>query len=300
MENKRTFLKSNIFICIILVVFGLILEYFVTDINTSLFRYPLNIICLLLFIVFILSCHVGYGKTKLLNRLKSRDMALAIIMIFVYILILLGIIPQDRFLQTVEDNTIIRDLGFFTITKSYPFLFIYLFLLFALGLTIVSQIKRTSVKGILLSTSHIGLWIVLAAGFFGAPDFQEYRINAVKGQESTMATNKDSKLFPLPFSIQLNEFVVEYYENNTPKYFSSKVSVIVADSVIIQETIEVNEPLKFGYYYIYQSGYDTTPQSKEMVSMFKIVYDPWLRLIYIGIAMLLLSAMMMIFIKNKI
>jgi len=62
---------------------------------------------------------------------------------------------------------------------------------------------------------------------------------------------------PLPFSIKLNKFIVDYYSTGMPSRFASEV--LVTDSETgqsFEQTIEVNEPLRFKGVTVYQSSFD--------------------------------------------
>lgn len=62
---------------------------------------------------------------------------------------------------------------------------------------------------------------------------------------------------PLPFSLKLNQFVVDYYSTGMPSSFKSEVEVTDPDTgKTFEQTIEVNEPLRFKGVTVYQSSFD--------------------------------------------
>jgi cytochrome c biogenesis protein len=62
---------------------------------------------------------------------------------------------------------------------------------------------------------------------------------------------------PLPFSIKLNKFIVDYYENGTPSRFASEVEVTdPATGESFEQTIEVNYPLRYKGVTVYQASFD--------------------------------------------
>ena len=56
------------------------------------------------------------------------------------------------------------------------------------------------------------------------------------------------------------------------------------------ETIEVNKPTTFVGWKIYQSSYELTPDHQKFLSVFEVVRDPWLPVVYAGAFLMLLGA----------
>ncbi len=62
---------------------------------------------------------------------------------------------------------------------------------------------------------------------------------------------------PLPFTLQLDKFIIDYYSTGMPSRFASEVTVTDPDDgSSFQSTIEVNEPLRFKGVTVYQSSFD--------------------------------------------
>jgi len=63
------------------------------------------------------------------------------------------------------------------------------------------------------------------------------------------------------------------------KDFKSKVQLFEAGKVVASKTIEVNRPLRYKGYTIYQSSYDP---EHELFSVFDVARDPGVRFVYLG------------------
>lgn len=74
-----------------------------------------------------------------------------------------------------------------------------------------------------------------------------------------------------------------------PKKFTSTVDFIASDS-LKNITIEVNKPVNFEGWKIYQLSYDEEMGKWSQTSTFELVRDPWLLVIYTGIFMMIAGA----------
>lgn len=85
-----------------------------------------------------------------------------------------------------------------------------------------------------------------------------------------------------------------------PAYFGSKVTLYSqSNNQSVSKIISVNNPTSIEGWDIYQYGYDTQLGDDSPYSVFLLVKDPWLPLVYVGIILLLLGALWLIFSKLK-
>lgn len=68
-----------------------------------------------------------------------------------------------------------------------------------------------------------------------------------------------------------------------PKRFASDIEVYSSSGTNVKYMLEVNKPLTLEDWTIYQYGYDTEMGKASGYSIFELVYDPWLNLVYAGI-----------------
>jgi hypothetical protein len=76
-----------------------------------------------------------------------------------------------------------------------------------------------------------------------------------------------------------------------PLKFSSQVKVYTKEGKERSGTIEVNKPLTIGGWKIYQYSYDTRRGRDSEISVFELVYDPWIIFAYIGIGMVMMGSL---------
>ena len=70
------------------------------------------------------------------------------------------------------------------------------------------------------------------------------------------------------------------------KRYTSKVTAYSEKGNVTKADIEVNKPLSFENWVIYQLSYDESKGKYSETSVFELVRDPWLKIVYIGIFML--------------
>lgn len=69
-------------------------------------------------------------------------------------------------------------------------------------------------------------------------------------------------LQPLGFTVKVNDFDVSYYANSeTPKEFSSHLTVYDGGKKVMEKSIQVNDPLKYKGITFYQSSYGLIPDT---------------------------------------
>jgi len=96
-------------------------------------------------------------------------------------------------------------------------------------------------------------------------------------------------------SIKLNEKVTLFMPDREPKCYVSDVTVYVKNGGTKEALIEVNKPLSLAGWKIYQLSYETERGKWSRYSVFELVKDSWLPLIYLGIVMLLAGSIFLIF-----
>ncbi|MGI4813967.1 MAG: cytochrome c biogenesis protein ResB [Janthinobacterium lividum] len=87
-------------------------------------------------------------------------------------------------------------------------------------------------------------------GYAWVPEGQHVSTAILNQQDGTLVQN-------LPFSIQLNKFIVDYYSTGMPKLFASDIVVIDhATGARVPARVEVNEPFTYDGVSIYQSSFE--------------------------------------------
>lgn len=75
------------------------------------------------------------------------------------------------------------------------------------------------------------------------------------------------------------------------KKYSSHVTLFTESGMTKSAVIEVNKPLRINNWVIYQYSYDDYKGKYSDTSTFELVHDPWLKVVYTGIFMLLAGSL---------
>lgn len=115
--------------------------------------------------------------------------------------------------------------------------------------------------------------------------------NLIKGQKEVMTgwITSGSYLFPYQ-ALRLKDGRMLAMPNREPRRFASLVNIYTQSGQNIQTEIEVNKPFTIEGWKIYQLSYNEQMGKWSNLSVFELVTDPWLPVVYIGIFMLLIGA----------
>ena len=131
--------------------------------------------------------------------------------------------------------------------------------------------------------SHAGMFIMIFGAFWGAPDMVNAHVAVFKDEPRTMVVTNEGEMMPLPFSITLEEFRTDYYDDGvSPKQYSSDLLINGR-----RYHTSVNHPCMCRWYLIYQSDFD---HENGEYSVLSVVKDPWLPLVLIGVILLAAGA----------
>jgi hypothetical protein len=93
-----------------------------------------------------------------------------------------------------------------------------------------------------------------------------------------------------PTFINYNDEIVIELMEPTVRKFQSVIDIVDENNSYQGLTIEVNKPFNYNGWKIYQSSYDKQFGRWSETSVFQIVRDPWLPVVYTGIFMLLIGS----------
>ena len=234
----------------------------------GIFRFPLNILVLALWMVLMTMMYRGRGRSACARFMLSREATWLALGMVVAIGITLG-------LQRKPSST------------AWPVVVSLLFVQSHLLLVILRGWRNKGGIRWRFCLTHIGLLLALGAGYWGAPDREQWR-TPVHPYPSNEAFTMEGEPRQLPYTLELKDFVIEHAENGTPTHYEAQVMV---DGTMV--TLRVNHPYaRTISEKIYLVSFSTTPQG-ERYAIVEVVREPWQWLSAMGIVMLIAGAMLL-------
>ena len=197
--------------------------------------------------------------------------------------------------QTVDGTWLNNMLSF------WPFVLVYVYMAVILGQIILRRIIDFSIlkRDVPFLLNHLGLFLAMTTATLGNADVQRLKMITVKGEPEWRALDSRQQVVEMPIAIELKEFIMETYDDGSPRRFASDIQILTKTGKNIHTTVEVNKPVEVDGWKIYQYGYDTQMGAMSQTSILELVSDPWLPLVYTGIYMMLAGAVCMFIFGGK-
>lgn len=114
---------------------------------------------------------------------------------------------------------------------------------------------------------HLSILLIIVGAVIGSIFGLAADINIKEGESVNVANLAEGKgIHQLDFSIRCDKFIVEFYENGTPKTYRSDLSFIKNGHLAYRESLLVNHPITFEGLRFYQESYGTSPETKAVVT----------------------------------
>ena len=268
-----------------LIIAGLMLELSTGPVDWDAFRWPVNGIVLAGFLALIAIIYLLRKKVYGFQFISTYKAAIPTLVYAVILTIIMGLTRQ-----TVDGAWLNNMLSF------WPFVLIYVYMAVILGQVILRRIVNCQLsivnlkKDIPFLLNHLGLFLAMTTATLGNADIQRLKMITVKGEPEWRALTQDQQIVEMPIAIELKEFIMETYDDGSPRRFASDIQILTKTGKNIQTTVEVNKPVEVDGWKIYQYGYDTKMGAMSQTSILELVSDPWLPLVYTGIYMMLAGA----------
>ena len=282
---KEGFLIGGGLICA-----GLMLELSVGPVVWETFAWPANGVVLAGFLTIIAIIFLLRNKIYACRFIGTYQAAIPTLVYAVVLTIIMGLTRQ-----TANGTWLNNMLAF------WPFVLIYVYMAVILGVTILRRLTHLTSwrRDIPFLLNHLGLFLAMTTATLGNADMQRLRMITVVGESEWRALTQDGAIREMPLAIELKQFIMETYDDGSPKRFASEIQILTKSGKSIQTTVDVNKPVEVDGWKIYQYGYDTQMGAKSQISILELVSDPWLPLVYTGIYMMLAGAVCMFILGGR-
>lgn len=271
-----------------LIFVGLMLQLSIGPVVWEAFAWPTNGIVLAGFLAVIIALFLLRKKVYAFRFIGTYQAAIPTLVYAVVLTIVMGLTRQET------HGTWLKNMLTF-----WPFVLIYVYMAMILGLVIFRRITHCQLSIVSLRRdipfllNHLGLFLAMTTATLGNADVQRLRMITVEGKPERRALTQESIVREMPMTIKLKRFIMETYDDGSPKRFASEIQIMTQSGKNIETTVDVNKPVEVEGWKIYQFDYDTQMGTMNQVSILELVSDPWLPLVYTGIYMMLGGAVCM-------
>jgi len=294
MWNKPWRIKEGFVIGTGLIVTGLVLQFSVGPIDWSLFAWPANIIVLSVFLLLSAIIYAFRSKAYGFRFLATYMCAVPALVMTSALTIIMGLTAQ------VSENSQPADfLGITKMLSFWPFVLLYLWIAFILAQVSLIQMLHFKWRRLPSLVSHIGLLITLLTATLGSADMQRLQMYTVLDQTEWRGIGERNVVTELPIAITLKQFIMETYDDGSPKRFASDIMVYTKNGESLRTVVDVNKPAEINGWKIYQYGYDTSMGAESKLSILELVRDPWLPYVYAGIYLMIAGAVLLLFTAQR-
>ncbi len=189
-----------------LFITGLLLQWTIGGISWDLFAWPVNIILLVLYLSFLLVMHGLRKRVYPFEWLSHYTAAVSSLTCVAVITVIMGLVRQVPSTQSPVDV-----IGFSKMLSFWPFVLLYIWLVSALGLTILRVTFPLKTRKIPFILNHVGLFIALLTATLGNADLQRLKMITQLGRTEWRATDDHGKMTELPLAIELKDFTIDEY-----------------------------------------------------------------------------------------
>ena len=285
-------LREGFAFCAAIAAVGLLLQLCAGPIDWQRFAWPANGVVLAILLMLITGMHLLRRRIPAFRFLATYEAAVPALLLTVALTIVMGLTRQQA------DGR-----WFSNMLTFWPFVLAYTYVVLMLGLTILKRLHRilhpsaappSWRRDVPFLLNHAGLFVALVAATLGSADMQRLRMIATKDVPEQRAFDEQRRVVTLPMTIRLRQFILEEYDDGSPRRFASDIHVVTRSGKHVEATVDVNHPVKTDGWKIYQYGYDTARGAESQISIFELVRDPWLPYVYAGIYMMLAGAVFML------
>ena len=273
-----------------LIIAGLALELSVGPVVWEAFAWPVNGIVLAGFLFMIAAMFLLRKKVYAFQFIGTYQAAIPAMVYAVVLTIIMGLTRQQAGGRWLND-----------MLSFWPFVLIYVYIAVILGVIILQRLLHLHSwkRDVPFLLNHLGLFLALTTATLGNADMQRVKMICAIDEPEWRAMTTDGRIIEMPIAIELKKFIMETYDDGSPKRFASEIQILTKSGKNIETVVDVNKPYEVDGWKIYQYGYDTQMGAQSQISILELVSDPWLPMVYTGIYMMLAGAVCMFVIGGR-
>lgn len=203
---------------------GAMLQLTIGPIDWLLLAFPLNVILFALLLLVLGGCYAVRKHFYVIRWCMTLQAAIPALACCLLVTLVMGLTGWDNMLS------------------SWPFVLVYVWLMFLLGLTTLHHLfQRPSLRQLTFVCNHLGLFLALVCGVLGYADMQKLHLTTRVGTPEWRAVdvNNHNQVRELPLALELHSFTIDEYppsykviDNETGQVLEASQWVIRQDSLL--------------------------------------------------------------------
>ncbi len=200
-----------------LIFAGLALELSVGPVNWDSFAWPANGIVLAGFLAIIAILFLLRKRVYAFQFVSTYQAAIPALVYAVVLTIIMGLTRQ------LKDGTWLNNMLSF-----WPFVLIYVYIAVILGVIILRRMMHLSswMRDVPFLLNHLGLFVALTTATLGNADMQRVKMIITVGEPEWRALTQQGAVKEMPIAIELKKFIMETYDDGSPKRFASEIQIL--------------------------------------------------------------------------
>ena len=267
-------------VCCGIVGAGLFLQVLTGPVVWEMLSWPVNAVALALLLLGIVAMHLCRGKLSAFRWMSSLEAGVPAMLTCAMLTVLMGVTRQ-----VPAGHVPAEPFGITAMLSYWPFVLSYVWLMVLVGMVCMARLSRPRWQDVPFLLNHLGVFVALVAGTLGSADMRRLHMTVREGTTEWRAIDAHRRVHELPVAVELHDFDIAGTAER------SDVTVYTKSGIALRDTVRVNKPLAVRGWKIYQLSYDETRGAASDISIFELVSDPWLPLVYGGIFMMLAGAL---------
>lgn len=185
---------------------GMLLQLTLGNFNFELLQYPVGLVAILL-VIGLTGIMIRYHRSSFFVWFSGVPLSVSVIGGVLSFTLIMGLVPQ----HADGHNHSHSPLGFETVTRSWPFVLLYVLLVLNLSMVTARRMLTFKWRDYAFYFNHLGLLLLLIAAGVGAADLRRYVMHVQEDTTEWRVFNDAGDMLELPVAIHLNDFYMEEY-----------------------------------------------------------------------------------------
>ena len=105
------------------------------------------------------------------------------------------------------------------------------------------NVQRSTFTDIAFLLNHAGLFLALTTTTLGNADMQRVKMITAVGEPEWRALTQEGTVKEMPIAIELKRFIMETYDDGSPRRFASEIQILTKTGKNIATTVDVNRSI---------------------------------------------------------